>query len=450
MSGPPAMRPSLMRVFQVGLCLVIIIYPLSLAYRSRSSKGNEVTEVEVRSDAGQSFVPVGAGVNVTSNPAAQREVTAAEAAADELKVEGLGREAAKGDVEETPLVEEVIEDQEIDRVQLEEDKETEVLEAVIEESAGAVINATSVPNESETNQTETNATEQEIVSPLSDGAPISNASKIVDQIYVVNIPRCVTRWKWVQSVADSLGLPVLRWEATSWQDIDFQNPPLPLEIDWSTQAGNTLKAGELGCLWSHVRLWRHAYENNHQRIIIFEDDVFLNETALPLLEGFFRDADLGAEMRNQSWHYMYLRRWPLMHIADEQAWIENQTSGRVLTIAHPSWGTAAYALSRAGIEWLVNAIDKYYRPLDVQVAKFQENYESTKFIALSACDRDHFQVLCPENVQVIPDTMQGECGGSMSQSGGGLAGPIRTLLRYLRRLTGIETDLETSLRRRLY
>jgi glycosyl transferase family 25 len=49
-----------------------------------------------------------------------------------------------------------------------------------------------------------------------------------------------------------------------------------------------MQAGELGCLWSHVRLWRHAYENNYQRIMIFEDDVFLNETALPLLEGMFR------------------------------------------------------------------------------------------------------------------------------------------------------------------
>lgn len=136
-----------------------------------------------------------------------------------------------------------------------------------------------------------------------------------------------------------------------------------------------------------------------------------------------------------------------MNIENELAWIENQTTGRVLTIAHPSWGTAAYALSRAGIEWLVTAVDKYYRPLDVQLAKFQENYESTKFIALSACDRDHFQVLCPENVQIIPDSMQGECGGSMSQSGGGLPGPVQRLLRYLRRLTGIEPSLEMSLRR---
>eukprot|EP00243_Klebsormidium_subtile_P003748 TRINITY_DN17340_c0_g1_i1.p1 TRINITY_DN17340_c0_g1~~TRINITY_DN17340_c0_g1_i1.p1 ORF type:complete len:443 (-),score=34.92 TRINITY_DN17340_c0_g1_i1:86-1414(-) len=438
MSGSPAMRPTLKRVFQVGLCLVIIIWPLALAYRARASRENLV----LQRGAGQNVVPVGAGNNATSDDPAQSGVTSAGVAADELELEDSGRVEAKQ--EESAAVEEVSEERAEEVVQLEEGADKELLGADVLNGTQAPTNATSVDN-----QTRTYETEQERVSPLSNRAAIGNASKIVDQIYVVNIPRCVTRWKWVKSVADRLGLPVLRWEATSWQGIDFQNPPLPLEIDWSTQAGNTLKAGELGCLWSHVRLWRHAYENNHQRIIVFEDDVFLNETALPLLEGFFRDADFGAEMRNQSWHYMYLRRWPLMHIGNEPAWIQNQTSGRVLTIAHPSWGTAAYALSRAGIEWLVNAVDKYYRPLDVQIAKYQDNYESTKFIALSACDRDHFQVLCPENVQIIPNTMQGECGGSMSQSGGGLAGPVRRLLRYLRRLTGVEPSLETTLRRGL-
>lgn len=159
---------------------------------------------------------------------------------------------------------------------------------------------------------------------------------------------------------------------------------------------------------------------------------------------------MGAQKRNQSWHYMYLRRWPLQYVGDEEVWLEGQTSGRVLTIAHPSWGTAAYALSRAGIEWLVNTVTVYQRPLDVQLAKFQSDFPLTKFVALSACDRDHFQVLCPENVQIIPDSMQGECGGSMSQSGGSLEGPplTRRLLRFVRRLRGLDSSWEARPRRR--
>lgn len=230
------MRPSLKRVFQVGLCLVIIIWPLTLAYRSQSFKEIEVIEDEVRSEAGRTYVQVGAGGNVTLDAAARSGLTSATAAADKLELKGLEPAEAKGKLEGTAPVKEVKEEGGMDNLQLNEDEDRELLDAIVDYGAAALKNLTSV-----TNQTGSNGTEQETVSPSSSGAATGNASKIVDQIYVVNIPRCVTRWKWIQSVADRLGLPVLRWEATSWQDIDFENPPLPLEVDWSTQAGNTLK-----------------------------------------------------------------------------------------------------------------------------------------------------------------------------------------------------------------
>jgi hypothetical protein len=231
------MRASLKRFFIGGMCLVVIL--LSLAMRAREKKdtwaiGSEVNE--------QGFLREKVVANETEVALSRTGLENDLELIDQLN--HVSKQSTDSSTETRPdglVTEDSVQEAEINSV-LSWQNVTETSEPatdLVKHEVGQLVDVTS--NEDESSLTDV---EQLRPSPLDHltRSEVLNKSKVVDQIYIVNIPRCVSRWRWVQSVAESMGLDILRWEATAWQDIDFERPQLPLEVDWKAQNANRLKA----------------------------------------------------------------------------------------------------------------------------------------------------------------------------------------------------------------
>lgn len=76
----------------------------------------------------------------------------------------------------------------------------------------------------------------------------------------------------------------------------------------------------------------------------------------------------------------------------------------------PSWGTAAYALSRAGIACMLSAVAACKTPLDVNVAALQHGAAATHMTALAP-------VSAAGLTATLPPAAGGDCAFSPKQAG---------------------------------
>lgn len=113
---------------------------------------------------------------------------------------------------------------------------------------------------------------------------------------------------------------------------------LSLYDSWAIESSNSwwnrpMKAGEIGCSLSHLKVWEMAYKAGHGRIAILEEDFLPVQFDLPEV------ADVVAD-----WELFYLGR-----IAQER---DQQFLGCQVVIPGFSYQSHAYLLSRTGIEKL--------------------------------------------------------------------------------------------------
>jgi hypothetical protein len=241
--GKTNMRASLKRFFIAGMCLVVIL--LSLAMRAREKKDTGAIDSEVMFESEQGFLREKVGANETEFAFSRTGLEHDLEPIDQLNE--VSEQSTDSSIERRPdglVTEDVVQEAKI-KSGLSWQNGTETSEPttdLVRPEVGQLVNVRSSKGESSLTDVE-----QLRPSPLDHltRSEVLNNSKVVDQIYIVNIPRCVSRWRWVQSVAESMGLDILRWEATAWQDIDFERPPLPLEVDWKAQNANRLKARHL-------------------------------------------------------------------------------------------------------------------------------------------------------------------------------------------------------------
>lgn len=241
-------------------------------------------------------------------------------------------------------------------------------------------------------------------------------SSLIDAAYVIGLAGCSNRWANVHAWGDRAGLKLTRVHATEFGRVSLNQPPLPVS---DVASGSAVTAGQLACTTSHVRAWRDAYARNASHILILEDDVTPTPSLTSQLPRLLRAADSGVKTRNTEWHLIYLRAYATMLSEyPPPAWHLDAPS---LTIAEPSWGTAAYILSRAGVRYLLTRVTSYKRPLDVQIERLQlgkDTMGAAPLVALDACAfRNTGSHGCPENIDELSEKAKGECFYSASQAG---------------------------------
>ncbi|XP_017304196.2 glycosyltransferase 25 family member-like [Diaphorina citri] len=108
-----------------------------------------------------------------------------------------------------------------------------------------------------------------------------------------------------------------------------------------------MKKGEIGCFLSHYNIWNEVVDNNHDIVMVLEDDV--------RFESFFRQklATILKELKTKTlpaWDLIYLGRKKLSEKPD--TWV---SGSRYLVEASYSYWTLGYLLSRQGARKLTQA-----------------------------------------------------------------------------------------------
>lgn len=160
----------------------------------------------------------------------------------------------------------------------------------------------------------------------------------IDRVYVINLAHR----------ADRRGL----WE----RQLDFI-PSLKNHLQIITAVDgkdleNTskLKNGELGCAMSHLSVWKDSLAKNYSTILVFEDDVILDNEFESRLTSLLAEID-----NNYDWVYLY-NTWdyrPVKPISD--------TLVKVIA----SLGTQAYLIKTEALSRLIPFVQEFEFPIDV-------------------------------------------------------------------------------------
>eukprot|EP00190_Bangiopsis_sp_CCMP1999_P001326 CAMPEP_0198729944 /NCGR_PEP_ID=MMETSP1475-20131203/21918_1 /TAXON_ID= ORGANISM="Unidentified sp., Strain CCMP1999" /NCGR_SAMPLE_ID=MMETSP1475 /ASSEMBLY_ACC=CAM_ASM_001111 /LENGTH=402 /DNA_ID=CAMNT_0044492675 /DNA_START=55 /DNA_END=1266 /DNA_ORIENTATION=+ len=255
--------------------------------------------------------------------------------------------------------------------------------------------------------------ESEDERPVRQQKPISHNgmtyNSIFSKILVMNQDNCVKRWNSVQQWAKVMQLDVTRFSAVHNAEIDIFAPPsdISIELDFPY-----ITPEQVGRYYSHFRIWKLIVERGYSRVLVLEDHIRLHGDVLQKMPQLFEKVDQAAEEKGKPWHYMFFGRYALKG-DNEEKWCDGP-SGTPVTIASPSWGHAAYAITNEGARFLLEKISVYRKPLDVQISELQDG---KTFIALSACNNDEVAKLCPENVYKVDSRDNYDCDGHGSQIG---------------------------------
>lgn len=159
--------------------------------------------------------------------------------------------------------------------------------------------------------------------------------------YFINLDASTERLVHMTSQMQSAGIPFERFPA-----IDGTQVARP--------TGNTLTAGELGCIASHRAIWMQAANDDHEWTAIFEDDVFVAPelaSLLSALQGSGLDADIVKFETNRT-------RVNLGRICGRIGAFD------LRPIRSKHGGTAGYAIHRESAARLVKETMDFEEPLD--------------------------------------------------------------------------------------
>ena len=173
----------------------------------------------------------------------------------------------------------------------------------------------------------------------------------VDKVYVITINKSRDNIKKIIDKVHSIGLPneapievvgVNGWNLAdekynriiykNW-NISHENRDLP---KWYTR---DITKGEVGCSLSHIAIWKDAYSNNYENIIIYEDDV--KPTGWDMNWSILDNIDFDLLYLGRSLQYNSEDNWDLYCNED-------------VCIPGFSYASHAYVLSKSGLEIFVN------------------------------------------------------------------------------------------------
>ncbi|KAK3087084.1 hypothetical protein FSP39_001417 [Pinctada imbricata] len=170
-----------------------------------------------------------------------------------------------------------------------------------------------------------------------------------DQIYIINLKRRPERRTRMLNMLKNHGVKAKVTEAVDGQTLNttyLKNlgvRMLPGYVDphW----GRELTLGEVGCFLSHYFIWKDIMDNNHRRVIIFEDDARLDPSfrrrTLQMMEE--------AEKEVPDWDLIYLGRKQMTNDKEER--VPGTTS--LLWPSYSYW-QLAYVLSNRGARKLID------------------------------------------------------------------------------------------------
>lgn len=163
-----------------------------------------------------------------------------------------------------------------------------------------------------------------------------SVNDVFDAVYCINLDRRHDRWEQCQQAFYRVGAHVERQAA----------------VDGNPGIKTSLASGHVGCVLSHLSLYRRAIEANHNRILVLEDDVEFVDHFDVTFPWFWRQLP-------DDWEVAYLG-WSMSR---KHLHSTKRTSDNVIRI-RKAWQTHAVALTRGSMQELVKKLPKARQPID--------------------------------------------------------------------------------------
>lgn len=103
------------------------------------------------------------------------------------------------------------------------------------------------------------------------------------KIYVVNMDSRTDRWAHVSKQLDNLGLKYERLSATVGKELSIEQQKLFNKRKFLLEQKKPVVLGEIGCAYSHRRIWQNIIDNDIDYALVLEDDVNLDVKLLDFL-----------------------------------------------------------------------------------------------------------------------------------------------------------------------
>jgi GR25 family glycosyltransferase involved in LPS biosynthesis len=144
-------------------------------------------------------------------------------------------------------------------------------------------------------------------------------------IYCINLDDATDRWHRLQRRLAPHGLTATRRAACTPEDVDTSG------CTFAPHLGPNHRA----CALSHFRLWEHCLAQGHDRVLILEDDAVFRHDWRPIVDAWLTDA------ATPPWHALFLNA------------AEDVDPPHTWQPARHQCLTAAYLITRAALQWLV-------------------------------------------------------------------------------------------------
>lgn len=153
--------------------------------------------------------------------------------------------------------------------------------------------------------------------------------------FVISLKSAEDRRAHIKEQFGNKDIPFYFFDAIEPNQVDKVAIDLSISI-----SGSSLSYGEIGCLLSHVTLWKKAIDENLEYIGIFEDDIYLGENVKKFIcnnKWIRKEWDIIKIEKNSKFNYLSL--------IDKHTLSDNRMISKLL---NPNFGTAGYMLSNKG------------------------------------------------------------------------------------------------------
>lgn len=173
-----------------------------------------------------------------------------------------------------------------------------------------------------------------------------------DEVYCVNLDRRGDRWEEVKKQFDKYNIRVRRFSAVDGKDLTYddfypywKDKPY-VEGKLVFRPGDVENKFALGCLKTHLAIIKDAKKNNHNRILIFEDDIVLSNN-----------------FENEIYKIKELN-WKMLYLGATQYDWSNLFMGNGLYLSKNTYGTFAYAIDCSVYDLLISKIENSTQTID--------------------------------------------------------------------------------------
>lgn len=148
---------------------------------------------------------------------------------------------------------------------------------------------------------------------------------------------------------------------------------------------NSLTDGEIGCMMSHISLWKSIVDENRPYMAIFEDDIYLSDLAHEILSDFDW-LPKGTELikLEKTMNYCKLIGGSL---------VDSLSEVTVKLISTPYYGAAGYIITQKGAKFLLQYFceNEINRPFDVILFKdlLMQSELNISLMNPTVCIQDH-------------------------------------------------------------